>query len=92
MNLSILYDFKENLNGKNDVAQDGRQFTQVAESDPIQSADTVPSPAFTLQPGNYTLLFQLDIEASTDGQIQIEIQGVPKVELRVSASVDLIAP
>jgi hypothetical protein len=86
------YDFKENLNGKNDVAEDGRQFTQVADGDFFNPADIGPSTAFTLQPGNYTLLFQLDIAASADRQIQIEIQGVPKAEIRVSATVDLIVP
>lgn len=86
------FDFKENANGQNDASQNGVQFTQVADGNPIQSADTGPVPAFTLQPGDYTLLFKLDIDALADRQIAIEIQGAPKAEIKAIASVDLIVP
>jgi hypothetical protein len=86
------FDFKEKQNGKNDVSQDGQRFAEVADNDPISSTNDGPTTAFTLQPGNYTLLFQVDIYASADRQIATEIQGIPKAEIKVSTSVELIVP
>lgn len=86
------FDFKENANGENDVSQNGGQFAQVADGNPIQSTDTGPATAFTLQPDTYTLLFHLDIDALADSQIPIEIQSAPKAEIKAIASVDLIVP
>ena len=53
------FDFTENANGKNDVAQNNVQFTQVDDGDPFQSTDRGPITAFALQPGTYTLQFEL---------------------------------
>jgi hypothetical protein len=86
------FDFKENTNGQNDVDQNGVQFTQVVDGNPIQSTDTGPVPAFTLQPGSYTLMFYLDIDALADRQIPIEITGIRKAEIKAIASLDLIVP
>jgi hypothetical protein len=80
-NFQARFDFTENANGKNDVAQNNVQFTQVADGDPIQSTDRIRT-AFTLQPGTYTLEFDLKIEAEAD----------TKAELTVSSSVELIGP
>lgn len=76
------FDFAQNPNGRIDVSQDRRQFTQIANGDPIQSTDKGPAIAFTLQPGTYTLQFELNIDARAD----------TRAEIRASAMVDLVIP
>ena len=64
------------------MTQDGQQITQVADSDLFQSDDKGPANAFTLQPGDYTLQFELNIDGQAD----------TRSEIQVSATTDLVVP
>ena len=67
------YAFKKNANGKIDAAQDGNNIAQIENGKFISPSDTGPRMAFTLQPGTYTLLFELNIDVTATGSAAVKV-------------------